>query len=156
MKYHINLLPYFQWLSDWIKDFAPLTVSELSKGKFGELTFTLLSEWLEKQTLPLNENLIGKEVWFSFETECPTCISYDTYLSGCIIKKETVTDIDMASNTITIGTSSFSMQSVELFDKVEYCLLSLHYDGCDIFVLNTNGDFKIAPGFTEDLYEIKN
>lgn len=155
MKYHINLLPYFQWLSDWRKDFAPITVSELSKGKLGELTFTLLSEWLEKQTLPLNENLIGKEVWFSFETECPTCISYDTYFSGCIIKKETVTDVDMASNTITIGTSSFYMQSVELFDKVEYCLLSLHYDGCDIFVLNTNGDFEIAPGFPEDLYEIK-
>ena len=67
-----------------------------------------------------------------------------------MIKKGIVNDLN--EKTITIDNKSYLIPfntTGILFDKIEYCLLNLNYDGCDIFKGN-----ELSKDFSVDLFRI--
>ena len=127
MKIKIDFTPYYEWYAKWI-DWKKVSVNDFINGRI-ENPFSMLSEWLDIVSVKINRNIIGKEIYYSLNAEHRDTITYDTYIEG--------KDYICSKNTI-------------LFDKLEYCILHLHYDGTDIFEGN-----ELLPMFTEDLFTIE-
>lgn len=144
----IDFTPYYEWYAKWI-NWKKVSVNDFVNGKI-ENPFGMLDEWLDIISIKPNKNNIGKEIYYSLNAEKRDTITYDTYLEGCVIKKGIITNV--LDNVIQIDRKDFfySPSNTVLFDKLEYCILYLHYDGCDIF----EGNF-LLPMFSEDLFTIE-
>lgn len=147
MKIKIDFTPYYEWYAKWI-DWKRVSVNDFINGRI-ENPFSMLSEWLDIVSVKINRNIIGKEIYYSLNAEHRDTITYDTYIEGCIIKKGIITDISKDILQID-GKDYICSKNTILFDKLEYCILHLHYDGTDIFEGN-----ELLPMFTEDLFTIE-
>lgn len=110
----------------------------------------MLNEWLDIISIKPTKNNIGKEVYYSLNAIQRDEITYDTYLEGCVIKRGVVTDI--TENILQIDGKDYiySKYDIGLFDKPEYCILYLQYDGTNIFKGN-----ELLPMFNEDLFTVE-
>lgn len=148
MKIKIDFTPYYEWYAKWI-DWRKVSVNDFVNGKI-ENPFSMLSEWLDIVSIKINRDNIGKEVYYSLNAVQRNTITYDTYLEGCVIKKGIITGISENILQIDDRDYAYSKHSTILFDKPEYCILYLHYDGNDIFEGN-----ELLPMFSEDLFTIE-
>lgn len=106
-------------------------------------------EWLDIISIKPTQNDIGKEIYYSLNAVQRNTITYDTYLEGCVIKKGVITRV--SENILQIdGKYNYLKYNAVLFDKPEYCILYLHYDGAEIFE-----DNELLPMFGEDLFSIE-
>ena len=110
----------------------------------------MLDEWLDIISIKPTQNDIGKEIYYSLNALQRNEITYDTYLEGCVIKRGVITDI--TENILQIDGKDYiySQYNTVLFDKPEYCILYLHYDGTNIFEGN-----ELLPMFNEDLFIVE-
>ena len=131
MKVKINFTPYYEWYAKWI-DWKKVSVNDFVNGKI-ENPFSMLDEWLDIISIKPTQNDIGKEIYYSLNALQRNEITYDTYLEGCVIKRGVITDI--TENILQIDGKDYiySQYNTVLFDKPEYCILYLHYDGTNIF-----------------------
>ena len=148
MKVKINFTPYYEWYAKWI-DWKKVSVDDFVKGKI-ENPFSMLDEWLDIISIKPTQNDIGKEIYYSLNALQRNEITYDTYLEGCVIKRGEITDI--SENILQIDNKDYiySQYNTVLFDKPEYCILYLHYDGTNIFEGN-----ELLPMFNEDLFIVE-
>lgn len=148
MKIKIDFIPYYEWYAKLV-NWEKLSVDDFINGKIKN-PFSMFSEWLDIISIKPDKNSIGKEVYYSLNAEHRDTITYDTYLEGCVIKKGIITDI--SENTLQIDGRkyNYSKYNTVLFDKPEYCILYLHYDGVDIFEGN-----ELLPMFKKDLFDIE-
>ena len=148
MKVKINFTPYYEWYAKWI-DWKKVSVNDFVNGKI-ENPFSMLDEWLDIISIKPTQNDIGKEIYYSLNALQRNEITYDTYLEGCVIKRGVITDI--TENILQIDGKDYiySQYNTVLFDKPEYCISYLHYDGTNIF----EGD-ELLPMFNENLFIVE-
>lgn len=148
MKVKMNFTPYYEWYAKWI-DWKKVSVSDFVNGII-ENPFSMLDEWLDIISIKPIQNDIGKEIYYSLNAVHRDKITYDTYLEGCVIKKGIITNI--SENILQIDNKDYiySKYNTVLFDKPEYCILYLHYDGTNIFEGN-----ELLPMFSEDLFAVE-
>lgn len=149
MKIEVDLEPYYEWYSKWI-NWMEVTPDDVKNGNKGIHTFTMFDEWLEAQSLNVDRS-IGKTVYFSVNSVGENELTYDTYLEGCTIKKGMITKIDR--NQVWIDGNCYCIPyetSEYFFEKKEYAILSLHYDGDPIFE-----GTELKECYGEDLFTVK-
>lgn len=148
MKVKINFIPYYEWYAKWI-DWEKVSVNDFVNGKIKN-PFSMLDEWLDIISIKPTQNDIGKEIYYSLNALQRNEITYDTYLEGCVIKRGVITDI--LENILQIDGKDYiySQYNTVLFDKPEYCILYLHYDGTNIFEGN-----ELLPMFSEGLFIVE-
>lgn len=147
-KIEIDFMPYYKWYANWI-NWKSVSVNDFINKRV-ENPFAMLSDWLDMVSIKIDKNVIGREVYYSLNAEHRDTITYDTYLEGCIIKKGMITDV--LDGVLQIDGKNFTYSSYEtrIFEKPEYCILCLCYDGCNIFEGN-----QLLPEFSEDLFVIE-
>lgn len=146
-KVNIDLMPYYEWYSKW-RDWDTVTVEDFLKGRV-ENPYSMISDWLETVAITISSNIIGKEVFYALNAVGRNEITYDTYLEGCIILKGKVTNVTDSVIQIDGKDYWYSKGNEFLFDKPEYCLLSLHYDGGELFE-----GLELGREYGEDLFVI--
>lgn len=148
MKVKIDFTPYYEWYAKWI-NWKKVSVNDFVNGKIKN-PFSMLDEWLDIISIKTTRNDIGKEIYYSLNALQRNEITYDTYLEGCVIKKGIITNI--SENILQIDNKDYiySKYNTVLFDKPEYCILYLHYDGTNIFEGN-----ELLPMFSEDLFAVE-
>lgn len=148
MKVKVDFTPYYEWYAKWI-DWKKVSVNDFVNGKV-ENPFSMLDEWLDIISIKPTQNDIGKEIYYSLNALQRNEITYDTYLEGCVIKKGVITDI--SENILQIDNKDYiySQYNTVLFDKPEYCILYLHYDGTNIF----EGNELFQMGGKNDLFRL--
>lgn len=146
-KVNIDLIPYYEWYSMW-RDWDTVTVEDFLNGKV-ENPYSMISDWLETVAITIGSNIIGKEVFYSLNAVGRNEITYDTYLEGCIILKGKVTNVTDSVIQIDGKDYWYSKGNAILFDKPEYCLLSLLYDGEELFE-----GLELGREYGEDLFVI--
>lgn len=140
MILHFDINKYIQWYANWLE----ITVEQLYKR--GTL-FTMLDDWLDIVSIPVNPSIVGKKVYYSVDADHESELTDNTWLEGCRIKYDIVEDLDMAERIITIGGKRFYLEPGDtsglFFDDMVLCFLTTSYDGTRYYQIMENGDIVI-------------
>lgn len=128
-KLKVDLTKYHRWFIRWSK--RNITEEDCLNEKIEDL-YVMLSDWLDLMAIPIDRKLMGQEIVFPVNAEHQDEITYDTFLEGCRIIKGKVTKVTSVQICVNGKFYDYAEGKV-VFDKLEYCILSLVYDGDMLF-----------------------
>lgn len=148
MILHFDINKYIQWYANWLG----ITIEELHQRGY---LFTMLDDWLDIVSIPVNSSIVGKKVYYSVDAEHQSELTDNTWLEGCRIKYDIVEDLDMAERIITIGGKRFYLEPGDtsglFFDDLALCVLTTSHDGSLYYDIKKNGDIIIPEKYINNL-----